>query len=79
MSDTWYRDPIHFPPYEDELGKLWTFDGRCVNPDPPSESEPEPVSWEQLVIDELNRVYRLFKLAHLTGTPSGAPPGKRTT
>jgi hypothetical protein len=35
MSDTWYRRPVELPPYEDGFGKLWMFDGRCVNPDPP--------------------------------------------
>lgn len=34
MSDTWYRDPVQLPPFEDGFGKLWTFDGRCLNPDP---------------------------------------------
>jgi hypothetical protein len=34
VSDTWYRDPYEMPPFEDGFGKLWTLDGRCLNPDP---------------------------------------------
>lgn len=37
MSDSWYRDPPRLEPFEDGFGKLWTLDGRCLNPDP----EPE--------------------------------------
>lgn len=34
MSDAWYRDPPNLPPFEDGLGRLWTFDGRCLSPAP---------------------------------------------
>lgn len=34
MSDTWYRDPLDLPPYEDGFGLLWTLDGQCLNPAP---------------------------------------------
>jgi len=27
MSDTWYRDPLDLPPYEDGSGQLWRIDG----------------------------------------------------
>lgn len=38
MSDSWYRDPPQLEPFEDGFGKLWTFDGHCLNPGP----APEP-------------------------------------
>lgn len=67
MSDTWYRDPPELPPYEDGFGKLWTLDGRCLNPDPPREPTfidewPEDLQWiafkasfQMEVVDEFVR------------------------
>lgn len=50
MSDTWYRDPLALPPYEDGLGNLWAMDGTCVN----AVHTCEPPAWyDEMVLVEM--------------------------
>lgn len=54
MSDTWYKEPVELPPYEDACGRLWTLDGRCLNPPPVSTvTTADLLQW---VDDELAKV-----------------------
>lgn len=52
MSDTWYRDPVELPPYEDWRGNLWTWDGRCLNPVHGPERDPFAMRALAVLIDE---------------------------
>lgn len=63
MSDTWYRDPVNLPPYEDGSGKLWTFDGRCLNPDPPRDRID---TWEEFTAFVGQRMDEIMAEALLT-------------
>lgn len=52
MSDSWYRDPLALPPYEDGLGRGWNFDGSLAYGEP---DEP----FDDLTLDLLPTLLRI--------------------
>lgn len=55
MSDTWYREPFELPPYVDDLGGVWSFEGERIGG-----PEPEPIEWPEGWPEDLHDV--LFQI-----------------
>lgn len=73
MSDTWYRDPPDLPPFEDGFGKLWTFDGRCLNPDP-APPRGQIATWEEFRVFVSQRMDEIVADALFAEALDGGPP-----